>query len=286
MEADLAISILVILALAALASVIGYRFGLRLSPLLRISLFAASMLAATIHAAIVSGRLELAGLFRLSSAICFTNITPVLICFSVGLAWTIPGPDAFVRHVRLSLMAALSVLFFFAPLLRPAIRPVISDEATRFDKGVCLQSHPASCAAAAAATLLSAHGISVSESQMMHACLTSRDGTEPLGLYRGLVLRTQSRRLSPRLASHDAAQWDQLCQYPLVALVTFRNDENSAPPTLRRILGRDAEGHAIVVFGRTPGGKFIVGDPAVGRTLWDQEVFERRFSGQAIYLSC
>ena len=148
-----------------------------------------------------------------------------------------------------------------------------------------MQSHSATCGAAAAATLLLQHGIAVSEQDMIKACFTSSDGTEPLALYRGLKSHTQYRNVTPRLASRESTMWSELDQYPLVAFVSFRDDTTAAETPFTRILGRGAEGHAIVIFGCTPKGKFLIGDPAVGRTIWDKDLFHRRFSGQAIYLA-
>ncbi len=285
MDEDVIASALGVLGLASLASVLGYRLGFRLRPSARLLVLAVVMLVASLYASLLVGRLELVSILPDGSAIFATNITPVLILFSVGLAWTIPSRHLRGRQVRFAAITALSIVFFFAPLLRPWLRPVVSDDITYYDHGVCLQSHSATCGAAAAATLLHLHGIDVSEHTMIEACLTSRDGTEPLGLYRGLASGSRTSHKAPNLASSNLSDWESLGQYPLVALVTFRHDMEPTSGALRRMLGRDADGHAVVVFGRSATGDFMIGDPAVGRTVWDEATLHRRYCGQAIFMA-
>lgn len=287
MDLDVIATTLGVIGLAILASALGYRFSFILPPKFRVLLFAIAMLVASLYAAVFVGRLEAAPFFPSGLAIFASNITPILIAFAAGLGWTLPSITRRQRQARFVGITLLSFVFYLAPVLRPVIRPVVSDEKSLFVQNICLQSHPATCGAAAAATLLNLHGISVSEYDMIRACLTSQDGTEPLGLYRGLVAHTKARRVTPRLAAKDSARWTALQQYPLVALVTFRKDNDllAGDTNLRRMFGRDAEGHAIVVLGQSTDGQYIIGDPAVGRTLWDQKTFARRFTGQAIFLS-
>ena len=82
-------------------------------------------------------------------------------------------------------------------------------------------SHEATCGAAAAATLLNLRGIPATEQGMIRRCLTSRHGTEPLGLYRGLKLATEGLGPDVRVASHDPAEWIDENQLPNVALIQF-----------------------------------------------------------------
>jgi predicted double-glycine peptidase len=285
MDFDVIATTLGVMGLAILASVLGYRFSFTMTPVQRVAMLGVTMVCVSLYASLVVGRLEIAHYFPSAIAIFATNITPILVAFAAGIAWTMPTPNFRRRQVRFFCMAILSIVFYFAPVIRPIIKPVISDEVARFQDGVCMQSHSASCGAAAAATLLLQHGIAVSEQEMIRACFTSSDGTEPLALYRGLKSQTRFRDLTPRLTSRQTEQWDSLNQYPCVAFVSFRDDDEASAVSMRRILGRGADGHAIVIFGRTANGKFLIGDPAVGRTIWDKELFNRRFSGQAIYLA-
>ncbi len=285
MEVDLAVSALLIGALAFLAGAFGHRIGGCLNSAWRHGLFAMSMVCGTVHASILVGRLELAEFFSVGAAIVTSNVTPIFIIFAIGLVWSAPVAGRPKRQVRLAGLGMLSVAFLVAPIMRPLIRPVVSDETARMDDGVCLQSHPATCAAAAAATILQHHRIAVTERQMIAACLTSCNGTEPLGLFRGLRSQTATRALRPQLASTEAATWQSLNQFPLIALISFGRENESDVTSLQWILGRQGEGHAIVVFGISENGDYLIGDPAFGRTVWDEGTFQRRFSGHAIYLA-
>jgi len=285
MEEDLIAATLGVLGFAVLASVSGYWIGLHLAPRATLTLFAGVILLASLYSSLVVGRLEIATWVSSGTAIFTTNVTPILILFCVGLAWQLPSVKPRSLHVRFAALGAISVVFFFAPLIRPWLRPVVMDEPPRFEDGVCLQSHWATCAAAAAVTLLQNHGVNVSEGEMIQTCLTSCEGTEPLGLYRGLVKQTKSRSVTPRLASTDSSLWQAQGMFPVLALVTFRDDVSGERGAMNRILGRHGDGHAIVVFGQAANGDFMIGDPAFGRTVWDQATFCHRFSGQGIYLA-
>lgn len=285
MYQDLIAATLGVLGMSMIACFLGYRLGDAVGPKIRLALLTVSLLLASLYAAFMVGRLELVSYFPNASAVLQSNATPVMILFATGLAWTIPTRAQVSRKVRFAVMAGLSIVFFFSPWLRPQVRPVVSDELARFVQGICLQSHPATCAPAAAATLLNLHGVPTTEYDMVRHCLTSQDGTEPLGLYRGLSVSTKGYRIEPMLASTQPSDWNLLQQYPLIALVAFRDDYAGDSINYRRILGRQGEGHAIVVFGQRGNGDFVIGDPAVGQTIWDRETFARRFFGDAIFLA-
>jgi ABC-type bacteriocin/lantibiotic exporter with double-glycine peptidase domain len=75
---------------------------------------------------------------------------------------------------------------------------------------------------------------------------------------------------------------------PNVSLVRFEDPEGTTQAGLspaKFFAGTQGEGHAIVVYGRDPRGNWIILDPAFGRTLWSDETFRQRFTGDAISLS-
>jgi hypothetical protein len=115
--------------------------------------------------------------------------------------------------------------------------------------------------------------------------LTSRHGTEPLGLFRGLAIASEHRRLYPKVAATNPQRWPELGQLPNVALISFPNETAKSagigPRSRNRILGPS---HAIVVLGKTDSGRWMIADPAFGRTTWTDHEFRSRFSGDAIYL--
>lgn len=270
-----------------LALLIGRSLGHRLGRY-RIPVFAGAVILTSLYASTGAGRIENIAVFTHSSAVLLSNLTPILVGFLAGFAWAIPGVPSRRAAVVLSSLVVLGGVFLFAPLLRPLLMPIELEPLSRWRGGICLQTHDASCGPAAAATLLRLHGIETDERTMADACLTSRAGTEPLALYRGLNLQTRGTGLQPRLASRRPADWVRQGQYPVLAMVTPPAAQMIPPNRsgrLRKLLGRSrSEGHAVVVLGQLDNGAFLIGDPASGKRVWDANLMSHFFSGQAIYL--
>lgn len=250
-------------------------------------LFAEAVLLALAFAWLYSGRLVWARLLPDSAVLYWSNWMPALLLFTAGLARHAEGLRHWRRPITVSLLAALAVAYVVMPVARPWFAPVTTATSEGWRDHVCLQSHPSTCGAAAAATLMHLKGLPGDEKTMTRACLTSRYGTVPLGLYRGLAFEAGRFGRSARVASTNPKQWDELDQLPNVALVHF--DRGGAKTPLYRLLGRrglerDGEGHAVVVIKRTSNGRWLIADPAVGRVQWTDEEFLSRFSGDAIYL--
>ncbi len=283
MISDLMIASVVILSLAVLAGWLGLRLG-RFLDRSRLVVFAGATLSSALYASFIVGRLELTQLLSVSSAILISNLTPILICFATGMAWTFPEQRGHRHTLIFSFAVSLSITFLFAPLLRAKVSPVVLAEPSRWSGDVCVQSHSATCGAAAAVTLLRHHGIEAEEAALIEQCLTSRGGTEPLGLYRGLMTQTRGGELMPKLADRQLNRW-QSQQFPLIALVYFGDEViqwgGGASP---RLFGRRESGHAVVILKRLDNGKYLVGDPAFGETVWDAPTLQRRYTGQSLYL--
>lgn len=279
-----AVALIAIAALAAL--VVGRSLSKHLGKA-RTPVFACLVILTALYASIWAGRIEIVAIFPHSSAVLLSNLTFVLVCLLAGFAWEIPGVPSLRGGIVLATLVVLGGVFLFAPFLRPMLMPIELEANSRWRGDICLQTHDASCAPAAAATLLRLHGLHAEERSMADACLTSRAGTEPLALYRGLGISTRDTRLHPRLASRQPEDWARLNQFPVLAMVTPPAAQ-TIPPTragrLQKLLGRASEGHAVVVLGRLPDGNFLIGDPASGQRVWDPYLMSHYFSGQAIYL--
>src|SRR5690606_35884307 len=104
-------------------------------------------------------------------------------------------------------LGCLGVGYIVAPVLRPVLSPAELQPHAIWRDGVCLQTHPASCGAAAAVTLLRLEGVLTSEQAMAQACLTSAQGTMPLGLYRGVAIEARRQARMARVASTNPADW-------------------------------------------------------------------------------
>ncbi len=184
-------------------------------------------------------------------------------------------------------MLMLVVGYLLDPVARVFVAPLprTTNGESQFDQwrnNICLQSHPATCAPAAAATLLRFARIPSSERTLANACITSQLGTMPLGLYRGLAIASAHRSVRPAVVSSNPDRWEADQQLPNIALVRFDHSPRIGP--LRRLLGPSGDGHAVVVLGRTRDGDWRIADPAFGRTIWSDQLFRERFTGDGIFL--
>jgi hypothetical protein len=235
------------------------------------------------------GRLIWAEAITSSAALYWSNVTPVVLAFSAGMAGHAVDVRRHFRPAVAAILMTLAVAFVITPIARPVLFPLDWDQApepqwmTQWQDGVYMQSNSASCAPAAAVTLLGQAGISANERELASACLSSSLGTAPLGLYRGLSTVAREHDLKARVASRDPSQWHQRGQLPNVALVRLgligegRQDHG--------FVGNVTVGHVVTVLGKTDGGRWLIGDPAVGKVSWSDEELRKRFTGEAIYLS-
>ena len=225
-----------------------------------------------------------AGLLPVPAVIVYGNPAPLLGGVLAGLLATQRSVPAWRR---LPLAAAVAAVGLFGPastLLHepPPVRPQRS-------AGVDLQTHPATCSAAAAATLLRARGVGgYTEKEMARLCLTGERGTPLLGVYRGLYLAAEASGSPLRPVFHRLTV-DRLRARPelLPAVVSVRlTDELDArEPRYRRewgwLLGVT---HSVVLFRFTGSGRVEVGDPGAGREMWSVEGLEELWVGDVLSL--
>ncbi|MCA9139181.1 MAG: hypothetical protein KDB00_20550 [Planctomycetales bacterium] len=300
MGIDLWIAMGFIAAISGTAFLAGRRLSLSVyqdRPLL----FAECLVFSLVFAFGLSNRLSWAGAFPTPAALCWSNWVPIFLGFTAGLALEV---SALRLHWRRGVSFSLSVIavsFLAMPVIRPMLFPIKIDETAIWKNGVCLQSHEASCGPAAAATLLHQNALLTTspinfptgqwaspplpsaERMMSIACLTSSQGTSSLGLVRGLRIAVAGNQQTVRVADPDPIKWLIKNQLPNIAVVRFTDDHDNGP--VRRLLGANGEGHAVVVHSRTEDGKWRVADPAVGWRLWDDDRFRQVFTGEAIYLA-
>jgi len=287
MDVDLFFAILTTAGLSVVAMVAGFRLSNRF-PGIRTPLFAGVILATAWYASTWAGRVENVHLFPVSSAILLSNLTPVLACFLAGLAWQMKQIPRLRRSIVLGTFVALASLFFIAPILRPVVKPIRTSEQGFWRNGICMQTHDASCGAAAVATLLRQFGLPANESDLIDDCLTSTAGTEPLSLYRAMTIRGREAGIRPQIANKNPELWETQRQYPILAMVAPARSESSPQSRtgrLRHLFGRSSEGHAVVVLGRNADGNYVIGDPSHGRTTWTPYEMSIYFSGQAFCMS-
>jgi len=232
------------------------------------------------HVRWVSDRAWVAGVLPVSSVIVMGNALPPLVAALAGLAWRLI-PGHFVRRGILLLPLVLLCGFHaFAPAF-PSPPPLAGN---RWRQGVCLQTSPATCSAAAAATLLRAHGIDTTEAEMARLCLTRERGTAAHGLYRGLKLKTAGTSWDVEVFDTDSAGLRAMAPSP--GILTVRLDPTPGiDPRYEQLWGwTPGVQHTVVFFGFIDNGKIEMGDPAIGREHWSANDLGVLWHGEGVRL--
>ena len=276
--ADLYLALALTAAVSFAAFLVGLALGRRLGPV-------AVAVAALLTCAFIVGfvrfaadHLLLAGLLPFSNVVVLGDWLPPAVALLAGLAWQrIPG-----RAWRKGLLVVPLVLLcgfrsantLFGPT------PPMDD---RWKRGVCLQTSQASCSAAAAATLLKAHGIDANEAEIARLCLTREAGTPTHGLYRGLKLKTKD---SPWDVEAFRGDLKSLRRERGPVILSVRLDPGpGVDERYARLWGwTPGVNHTVVFFGFRDDGKTEVGDPAVGRENWRVEDLAVLWHGEGLRL--
>ncbi|MHC4199831.1 MAG: cysteine peptidase family C39 domain-containing protein [Planctomycetota bacterium] len=211
--------------------------------------------------------------------VVYGNLMPLLAGPLVGIVLR----SGLALRRRLLPTAALVLIGGYslcAPLLKEV--PTCAD---RWKDGVCLQTSQASCAPAAAATLLAHYGIRASEQEMARLCLTDRSGTRFHGLCRGLRIKTEGTARHMKIGTGSVEDLRTGVELPALVYVKL------TPEVDRRDRRYSTEWgwivgvtHTVVVFAFPNEKKVDVGDPAFGRERWGIEAFQDLCTGRFIVL--
>ena len=221
-------------------------------------------------------------LLPLPDVLLWSSLSAPFLCFTAGLATCSSGLRSYSRSLAAISLVSMALGYTLVPLLRPAFLPVSLSEETQWDDGICLQSDTSTCAPAAAVTLLRGAGIVTEERDLVRACSTSDQGTESLGLYRGVRIYSNSAFHKICVASSNTDVWLSGGQLPNLSIVRFGASTDAFPS---RLFTSRRDRHAVVVFGRNETGDWVIGDPAFGKTTWSDEEFQARFTGEALYVA-
>jgi len=175
----------------------------------------------------------------------------------------------FMHSVIRMLALLLTVLLSTAPFIKPFLAP-FHDGAFKdlWDGAVCRQSTYSTCGAAAAASLLQHHGITVREETLAKEAHSYQGGTEIWYLARSLNKRGLTTHMNTREGLPDFLQ------------------EQENPSLLPAIVGVrfGQTGHFIAVLSRQ-GDQFHVGDPLRGSELLSREEFIHRYQFTGFYMT-
>lgn len=277
---DIWTAIVVMCCVSAAAALLsgGYLYsntGQRVMLLLTLAVFASIffLLYAT-------GQLFWARIVPVSACIVYTNLAPVFSGLGAGWGWRLPHTPAWRRAGLAAILGISSLAAVFWPLLLIALRPPPVGHDV-WKEGVALQTSWATCSPAAAATLLNAEGIEVSEREMIPLCLTDRSGTSTLGLYRGIKLVADRNGREVEIVAPDLATLLEDDDWPVLLAVQlpYGVDDRRYADEWGWIPGM---GHSVVVLGSVPGGGVIVGDPSVGLERWSAADLEVLWHGNGV----
>lgn len=229
-----------------------------------------------------SGGIQWIDWLPLADVLLWSSLVAPLLCFTAGLATFNSGLSSHFQSLAVIGLVVMAVGYTLVPLLRPVFSPLTLSESTRWEDGICLQSHSSSCAPAAAVTLLRRSGIVAEERDLVRVCSTSDHGTESVSLYRGVRIYSNTVFHRICVASPNPDVWLTRQQLPNLSIVGFGVTTDDFP---RRVFTSDRDRHAVVVFGRNDAGDWVIGDPAFGKTIWSDEEFQARFTGEALYVA-
>jgi hypothetical protein len=231
------------------------------------------------HALYFLDDLRIARVLPYSSVMVLGNFWPEAAGLFVGFGWRLVPGGRLRKALMLMPMVGVALFKTYAPALTHDI-PTLGD---RWDHGVCRQTSKESCSAAAAATLLSLHGIVATEQEMAQLCRTTHHGTTMLGLYRGLKLKTAGTRWDVEVF-HGSVQQLRGLGGPFLVSVGLKRGQTDVDPRYGREWGWPVGLKHTVVIVDYPGPEVEIADPAVGHEHWSSKDLETLFYDEGLRL--
>jgi hypothetical protein len=243
-------------------------------------LLALSIVASLFFLLYLAGQLFWARIVPSSAAIIYTNLAAVFAGLGAGWAWRLPRTPRW-RQISMALaLAGAALAAILWPLLSVALRPPPEGQ-NKWAGPVAMQTSWATCSPAAAATLLTAEGISISEREMIPLCLTDYAGTPTLGLYRGIKIVASRSHRRVEIVDRSLDRLLQDDDWPVLAAVRLPRGVDD--PRFEQEWGWiPGMGHSVVVLRRTPDGQFVIADPAVGLELWSESKLKTLWQGNGL----
>ena len=275
---DICIGIATVVVLAVGLFALGLRLTGPLSNRVTVVIELLIVISIVLYARALCDSALLARVLPFSNVIVLGNWLPLFAGFLAGVAWRhIPG-RVWRRCVTVVPLVLVATYCAYGGMLAPP--PQCGDQ---WENVVCMQTTASSCGAAAAATLLRAHGVPATEDEMAALCLTTEHGTALHGLYRGLKIKTAGTGWDVEAFSCDLDGVRRMTG-PLVLRVGAGERANTGRRGERQWFQRQGVGHCVVLFGFTRNGKIEVGDPSVGRELWDIGTLAALWDGEGLRL--
>ena len=222
----------------------------------------------------------LATVLPFSNLVVLGNWFPLAAGFLAGVVWRrIPAKRRLYPVLALILSAAYSASY---PLLGSP--PKCRD--TWLLNSICLQTTPATCTPACAATLLKDKDIETSEAEMARLCLTRKRGTNWMGLYRGLTLKTEGTDWTVNVVHGTAEELLAGLDAPVIIAVGIPFDEPPNSYYRTRWIWNPGEEHSVLLGPPDDKGLFPIvdPDPKVGFEKWTRKDVLKLWRGQGMLL--
>jgi hypothetical protein len=219
-----------------------------------------------------------ARIFPFSNMMILADPSPILVAILVGTGAVILPGGVLRRAVWLVPLVAVCLFASYGFLLGTPPRM-----GNQWRDGLCRQTSRASCAPAAAATLLAAYGIPATEAEMARLCLTTGDGTSSRAIFRGLLLKAEGTSRCVEVFRGDLGALRAL-RGPVLLNMRLDPKAGTDPISEKKWGWRPGVAHTVVLFRSLCDGRFYVGDPAVGFELWAQKDIETLWHGEGFRL--
>lgn len=274
---DIVIGVAIMAALSMLTFGISVRLG-RSTRTFWLDVTAVSTVLATIfYAFFVWDKLILARLLPVSNLIIVGNWFPLATGLLAGVAWNrVPGATW-----RKAFSTALLLCVGFFAILQPVMgQPPLCDN--KWKDEVCLQTSPTTCSPASAATLLKAFGVTTTEQEMAHLCIT-RNGTTWQGLYHGLSIMGERVQRKPELFECSLDELRQFDEFPVLLSVELTTEDAGMDLYYENKGGWIPDvPHTVVLFGFDDAGWALIGEPSFGFELWPPKDMDVLWHGRGI----
>lgn len=229
-----------------------------------------------------SGQLFWARLIPVSAAIVYSNLSAPLAALAAGWSLRLPQTPVWRRMLMVVLLGAACIVALLWPMLSIVLRPAPAG-GNNWQQQVAMQTSWATCSPAAAATLLRANDIDVSEAEMIPLCLTDGSGTPTLGLYRGIKLVAERHQRSVQVLDMTLDELLAADQWPVLLAVKLPHGTED-----RRYAEQwgwiPGMGHSVVAFASASEGQIWVGDPSVGLERWSRADMQVLWHGDGLRL--
>ena len=207
------------------------------------------------------------------------NQVPLAAGLLGGMALATPRLALWRRRLVLGLMLVVADVTSLAPLTLP-----VPQTLDLWQDGTCVQTTDATCAPAAAATLLRLHGIHATEGELAAWCLTTSKGTTRWGLWRGLRALTDGSEWT--VQAEEGPVETVLGRGPAIISVMLTKDLDRRDVRYRTKWGWLVDQpHAVIYLGPSPRpGYVLMSDPKTGNEVWEEEGLRALWNGQVFRL--